>query len=144
LWFGNQFADDDENPTYGSAKVLAAYRDSGNWDCPEARSALKWLNTSQNDDGGWGGGLNVASSVEETALAVEILLSDDDSAEAAEQGLTWLIQRIEDGSFEETALAHPTSVRQFRPTLCKLTTISRFVARNGGAVPASLSLFPKL
>jgi len=102
LWFGNQFADDDENPTYGSAKVLAAYRDSGNWDCPEARSALKWLNTSQNDDGGWGGGLNVASSVEETALAVEILLSDDDSAEAAEQGLTWLIQRIEDGSFEET------------------------------------------
>ncbi len=27
LWFGNQHAPDDENPTYGTARVLAAYRD---------------------------------------------------------------------------------------------------------------------
>src|SRR5262249_7231790 len=29
LWFGNQHAPDDENPTYGTARVLAAYRDLG-------------------------------------------------------------------------------------------------------------------
>src|SRR5262249_54748289 len=27
LWFGNQHATDEENPTYGTARVLAAYRD---------------------------------------------------------------------------------------------------------------------
>src|SRR5262249_5740208 len=27
LWFGNQHAPDDANPTYGTARVLAAYRD---------------------------------------------------------------------------------------------------------------------
>src|SRR5262249_43054220 len=27
LWFGNQYAPNDENPTYGTARVLAAYRD---------------------------------------------------------------------------------------------------------------------
>src|SRR5262249_27095066 len=29
LWFGNQHTPDDSNPTYGTAKVLAAYRDIG-------------------------------------------------------------------------------------------------------------------
>src|SRR5690606_3619918 len=29
LWFGNQHAPDDINPSYGTAKVLAAYRDLG-------------------------------------------------------------------------------------------------------------------
>ena len=29
LWFGNQHAPNDENPTYGTARVLAAYRDLG-------------------------------------------------------------------------------------------------------------------
>ncbi|MGE3804138.1 MAG: prenyltransferase/squalene oxidase repeat-containing protein [Gemmataceae bacterium] len=74
LWFGNQHAPDDENPTYGTARVLAAYRDLGMMDCPEAAKGVAWLLTNQNDDGGWGGGQGTPSSIEETALALDVLI----------------------------------------------------------------------
>lgn len=99
LWFGNQHAAGEENPTYGTAKVLAAYREAGCLDSPEAQRGLHWLRTAQNEDGGWGAGPPTPSSVEETALAVEILCSDPLSESAAARGLTWLMQRIEDGSW---------------------------------------------
>lgn len=75
LWFGNQDVPHDENPTYGTARVLAAYRDAGLLNDPAARRGLEWLVTTQNTDGGWGGGPGINSSVEETALALEIVLS---------------------------------------------------------------------
>ncbi|HXG08977.1 MAG TPA: prenyltransferase/squalene oxidase repeat-containing protein, partial [Gemmataceae bacterium] len=37
LWFGNQFAPNDENPVYGTARVLAAYRDLDMMDSEPAR-----------------------------------------------------------------------------------------------------------
>src|SRR5262249_9402660 len=74
LWFGNQHAPDDINPTYGTARVLAAYRDLGLMDTEPARRGVRWLLDNQNDDGGWGGCKGTPSSVEETALAVEVLL----------------------------------------------------------------------
>src|SRR5262249_27735698 len=43
LWFGNQHAPDDENPTYGTARVLAAYRDLGLADSEPARRGVAWL-----------------------------------------------------------------------------------------------------
>ena len=55
LWFGNQFHHAEENPTYGTARVLAAYRDAGRLDSPSAGRGLEWLRDSQNADGGWGG-----------------------------------------------------------------------------------------
>ena len=58
---------------------------------------------SQNADGGWGGGSGTPSSIEETALAVEILLADPDARTAARRGLTWLVERVEDGSWAEPA-----------------------------------------
>src|SRR6188508_135867 len=36
LWFGNEHAPDDENPLYGTARVLAAYRDLGMMDSEPA------------------------------------------------------------------------------------------------------------
>src|SRR5262249_23460943 len=74
LWFGNQHAPNDENPTYGTARVLAAYRDLDMMDTEPARRGVAWLLDAQNVDGGWGGAKGVPSSVEETALAVEVLV----------------------------------------------------------------------
>jgi len=102
LWFGNQYAPDDENPTYGTARVLAAYRDLDLMDSEPAQRGIAWLLSVQNADGGWGGAANTPSSIEETALAVEVLLDAGPSAEAAvARGLAWLIERIEAGGLQE-------------------------------------------
>ncbi|MCE9566854.1 MAG: squalene--hopene cyclase [Planctomycetes bacterium] len=74
LWFGNQHAKDDINPVYGTARVLAAYRDLGMKDSPECQRGVTYLLSVQNADGGWGGDKGCPSSVEETALAVEVLI----------------------------------------------------------------------
>ncbi|MCH7689126.1 MAG: squalene--hopene cyclase, partial [Planctomycetes bacterium] len=55
LWFGNQHSHNDENPTYGTARVLAAYRDTGRIGLDSAQHGLEALRESQNVDGGWGG-----------------------------------------------------------------------------------------
>lgn len=101
LWFGNQYAPDDHNPTYGTARVLAAYRDLDKMKDEPARKGVAWLLASQNPDGGWGGARGTPSSLEETALAVEILLDcGPEALKAADRGLTWLVDQVEKGGLE--------------------------------------------
>jgi squalene-hopene/tetraprenyl-beta-curcumene cyclase len=107
LWFGNQYAPDEENPTYGTARVLAACRDLHIMDSEPARRGFAWLLFAQNPDGGWGGARAVPSSIEETALAVEVLLDApgaDAPGSAVERavnnGLAWLVQQVEAGGLE--------------------------------------------
>ncbi len=102
LWFGNQFAQDDENPVYGTARVLAAYRDMGMMDTSEAKRGLKWLESVQNRDGGWGGDRGIASSVEETALASEIMLGQPPGSDGGWRGIAWLLDAVERDQFTET------------------------------------------
>jgi squalene-hopene/tetraprenyl-beta-curcumene cyclase len=98
LWFGNQHAPDDINPTYGTARVLTAYRDLKLMHLKEAQRGVACLLANQNDDGGWGGCKGTPSSVEETSLAVEVLLdAGADAQPAVEKGLAWLIDRVEAG-----------------------------------------------
>ncbi|MGA2031833.1 MAG: prenyltransferase/squalene oxidase repeat-containing protein [Thermoguttaceae bacterium] len=92
LWFGNQGAPGHANPVVGTSRVLRALEilDREGWarsqpvcrtDCqsvlpshsPQATRGVQYLLGSQNADGGWGGAGGVASSVEETALAVAAL-----------------------------------------------------------------------
>jgi squalene-hopene/tetraprenyl-beta-curcumene cyclase len=130
LWFGNQHTPDDENPTYGTARVLAAYRDLAMMDTEPARKGVAWLLANQNADGGWGGGAGSPSSIEETALVIDVLIDviggepsrvsgrlrgdfiDGDNRVLTDLGspplnkaLVWLVERIEHGG-----LSHPTPI----------------------------------
>ncbi|MCA9013435.1 MAG: squalene--hopene cyclase, partial [Planctomycetaceae bacterium] len=111
LWFGNQFADDEQNLTYGTSRVvlaLATLSDAVNI-VPCIAAGRQWLHAAQNDDGGWGGATGTPSSIEETALALEALCAGEgDIPEPAEvaaicRGLAWLNQQTKRG-------------REFRPT----------------------------
>ncbi len=101
LWFGNQFAPDDENPTYGH-KPRAAPRlaDLGLLAGDSARRGIAWLRQAQNADGSWGGAAGVPGSVEETSLAVDALLAAHAEPDAVERGLAWLVGAIEAGRLD--------------------------------------------
>jgi squalene-hopene/tetraprenyl-beta-curcumene cyclase len=108
LWFGNQHAADDENPTYGTARVLAAYRDLDIMNTSPARRGVAWLLGAQNADGGWGGAAGTPSSIEETALALDVLVATPGAdtpgsplAGTVNKGLAWLVQQVEAGRLDQ-------------------------------------------
>ncbi|WP_439631088.1 prenyltransferase/squalene oxidase repeat-containing protein [Gemmata sp.] len=108
LWFGNQHAKDDINPVYGTARVLAAYRDLEMKESPECQRGVTYLMSVQNADGGWGGDKDCPSSVEETALAVEVLIDlasrerqRPEEPSPVERGVTWLVEAVESGRFRD-------------------------------------------
>ncbi len=115
LWFGNQNDPDEENPVYGTSRVLMGFRDAGLLETSAARRGLRWLVARRNSDGGWGGGPVAVgpkpwrSSVEETALAVEALMAADREGEskslqtAGSEGLAWLVSAVETGAHRETS-----------------------------------------
>ncbi|PHS00011.1 MAG: squalene--hopene cyclase [Blastopirellula sp.] len=106
LWFGNQDHREEENPIYGTVKVLAAYRDYNLMGSDEAKRAISWLQEQQNEDGGFGGGNSVitlcqgtsVSSIEETALAIEALTAAESlpAVEAViDRAAGWLCEKID-------------------------------------------------
>ncbi len=99
LWFGNQHTPDEINPVYGTCRVLAMYLVIWH-DSPECQRGVNYLLSVQNVDGGWGGAKDCPSTVEETALAVEVLFYLQ-PGEAVKKGLLWLIEAVESGRFRE-------------------------------------------
>jgi squalene-hopene/tetraprenyl-beta-curcumene cyclase len=117
LWFGNQFSPNQENPTYGTSRVLICLcrlpKESGLIQSPMVQKAAQWLLSAQNQDGGWGGAKGVKSTIEETALSVDALASILDSRysildsritrhglavePAISRGVRWLIEKTEEG-----------------------------------------------
>ena len=106
LWFGNEHAPGDENPVYGTAKVVLALRqlrDRGIAFPPALlRDAVRWLAATQSADGGWSGARGGPASVEETALATEALAGTAEVA-AVETGARWLSARVASGAWREPA-----------------------------------------
>jgi len=75
LWFGNQAAPRQENPVFGTARVIEGLSQVAKHEHVVAlvRTGVEWLVRAQNADGGWGGAPGVSSSIEETALALAAL-----------------------------------------------------------------------
>jgi squalene-hopene/tetraprenyl-beta-curcumene cyclase len=113
LWFGNELAPGEDNPAYGTARVLLGLHSTLVHGDPRVancrRLAIRWLVEAQNADGGWGGSRAVRSSVEETGIVLAALgRSVADGAEgeiskAVARGARWLIDATSDG--RETAAA---------------------------------------
>jgi len=96
LWFGNQWAPNGENPTYGTAQVVNALRHEKLRHLRDTATILEkgrfWLIAAQNADGGWGSNRGIESTIEETALALSTLagLQND---ETINRGARWLIKK---------------------------------------------------
>lgn len=101
LWFGNQWAENDENPLYGTAKVVLALRDLGHDDMSMTKKGVQWLLDNQNPDGSWSGRRDLPGSVEETSLAIEALSGHPQADEAVIDGTNWLARRIQAGQLTE-------------------------------------------
>lgn len=104
LWFGNEHAPDDENPVYGTAKVVLALRELSdrNFDLPEGilERGVRWLVERQDSTGGWSGAKNGVPSIEETALAVEALAGTE-HVSTTDRGAAWLVERVESGAWRD-------------------------------------------
>jgi squalene-hopene/tetraprenyl-beta-curcumene cyclase len=77
LWFGNEAAPGEDNPVYGTSRVLLGLQATLVADDPRVArnraAAIAWLLGAQNADGGWGGSRGVGSSIEETGVAMAAL-----------------------------------------------------------------------
>jgi squalene-hopene/tetraprenyl-beta-curcumene cyclase len=123
LWFGNQFAPNQENPVYGTARVLTGLTSASSVEScrvpqqfvfpylPMMQKAIQWLLSAQNQDGGWGGAKAVKSTIEETALSVDALAScfeyrglsagggiENRVSGAISRGVRWLIEQTKEGT----------------------------------------------
>jgi squalene-hopene/tetraprenyl-beta-curcumene cyclase len=109
LWFGNEAAPGEENPVLGTARVIAALAVVDGRERSEAApmlaAASDWLLAVRNADGGWGGDRGVASSIEETALAIGALsvAGRSDAGAAIAAGCEWLRSATLDGRRFPTA-----------------------------------------
>jgi squalene-hopene/tetraprenyl-beta-curcumene cyclase len=107
LWFGNQAEEREENPVFGTGRVLAGLASTTAHGIANAdgvtRRAARWLLDVQNADGGWGSGPSVRSSLEETAVAISGLVSAREAcddlalATAVRRGVAWMMKTTEDG-----------------------------------------------
>jgi squalene-hopene/tetraprenyl-beta-curcumene cyclase len=109
LWFGNERNEHDENPVYGTARVvmaLAELRYSAALD-----RGVAWLVKAQLPDGGWGAESSEHATIEETAIAVEALAASlqemlnsewsDTVSDALTRGTAWLLARVESGEWTQ-------------------------------------------
>lgn len=123
LWFGNEHAPEEQNLTYGTARVIGslaslAAHGRGDWFEPYFERALdrmlnsgmRWLLKTQQPNGAWSGSSKGPVSVEETALALTALArampfvaERSVVAHAVTRGTNWLIDQVESGAWKNPA-----------------------------------------
>jgi len=103
LWFGNQLDPYEENPVYGTSRVVLALATAREFTPTESLNrGTRFLIESQNADGSWG------HSTEETALALEALatargtINDSGGIDVAlARGGNWLVELVESGKWQQ-------------------------------------------
>ena len=99
LWFGNEGAEEEANPVYGTAQVLITLNElveGGISVPPQLREgAASFLAKTQRRSGGWGGDGGSPESIEETAVAIEALAHNPIYSANVAKGVEWLLQQIE-------------------------------------------------
>jgi len=103
LWFGSQLTRSNENPVFGTSRVLMAYGE-GNRPGNAAEKGLSYILRAQNADGGWGAAPNSPSMIQETSLALSALSlyrEKPDCEEAVQRGLAYLIRGIEQDGLKD-------------------------------------------
>lgn len=113
LWFGNQDRTDEDNPFYGTGKVLLALAKLELADSQAAKRGVDFLRSAQNPDGGWGGSwLNAdgpeeitgkTSTIEESGVVLEGLIAcggQNDQDSTTMRGLKWLARQIAQGGLD--------------------------------------------
>jgi len=97
LWFGSQLTRDNENPVFGTSRVLMAYGENKAVN-ESAEKGITYLLKAQNADGGWGAAVGCPSMLQETSLALSALSyfkPKKEIEEAIQRGLAYLVQSIE-------------------------------------------------
>ncbi|MCK5849415.1 MAG: squalene--hopene cyclase [Kiritimatiellae bacterium] len=98
LWFGCQETQDQENPVYGTARVIEYLQMLKHVENQKVEDLIlkgtQYLLSAQNEDGGWGGGLGAGSAIEETALAITALAAGGAEGVVG-RGLEWLSKKID-------------------------------------------------
>ena len=94
--------------TYGTACAIIALIKAGMKEIPEVSRGVRWLETVQNSDGGWGEdmfGNRGDSTIEQTAWCTHALLLANPENRAAQNGLNLLLSRQEsDGSWDASCV----------------------------------------
>ena len=119
LWFGHQFNEDDENPLYGTSRVVRALGTIGEESSDCCQKGVRWILENQNDDGGWSARRGLESSVEETGLALDSLagfkigsgavaettqgVSDPIFNHAIDRAAKWLALRVNKGTVDQAS-----------------------------------------
>lgn len=111
LWFGNEWAENEENPIYGTARTVLAFCAAGRKTDPCVRRAVDWLKRCQRPDGAWHAfpdrptraesrDVPPCAGVEETALALSALSEFGDApcdSSAYARGLAALATALREG-----------------------------------------------
>jgi len=94
--------------TYGTALAIEALIRTGNARCEEIERSVKWLESCQNSDGGWGEDINgqiVSSTIEQTAWSSYALLLHDLDNASAKRGIDYILDHQNpDGSFDSSCV----------------------------------------
>ena len=139
LWFGSQGAADGLNPTVGTSRVLAVYRDLDLRQDRSAQRGVAWLLGAQGDDGSWGGAAGLAPTVEETSLAVEGLcgFAGEEVSASCDRAAAWLCENVKSTQIDNPAPIglYFTSLwywERLYPSIWSASAFGRYLGLRGG------------